>query len=65
MTQLTNRQKKIINLIAADLCPLSFRSVDIADYQKAILTFYELGNAGPMKRIFLEQVDFAVGNYFL
>jgi len=52
-------------LIAADLCPLSFRSVNVGDYQKAILTFYELGNASPMKRIFMEQVDFAVSNYFL
>ncbi len=52
-------------LIAAEVCPLSFRSIDEGEYKKAILVFYELGNAAPMKRIFLEQFDFAVGNYFL
>ncbi|OHA42432.1 MAG: hypothetical protein A3H68_00480 [Candidatus Taylorbacteria bacterium RIFCSPLOWO2_02_FULL_46_40] len=52
-------------LIAGDVCPLSFRSVDESDYKKAILLFYELGNASLMKSIFLEQFNFAVSNYFL
>lgn len=52
-------------LIAADICPLSFRSVDESGYKKAVLLFYELGNASLMKRIFLEQFNFAVSNYFL
>ena len=52
-------------LIAGNVCPLSFRSVDEAGYKKAILLFYELGNASLMKKIFLEQFDFAVSNYFL
>jgi fido (protein-threonine AMPylation protein) len=52
-------------LIAGEVCPLSFRSVDEGEYKKAILAFYELGNASPMKRIFLEQFEFAVRNYFL
>lgn len=51
-------------LIAGDVCPLSFRSVDESSYKKAILLFYELGNASLMKNIFLEQFNFAVGNYF-
>ncbi|MDO8668629.1 MAG: Fic family protein [bacterium] len=52
-------------LIAGDVCPLSFRSVNESDYKKAILLFYELGNASLMKKIFLEQFNFAVNNYFL
>ena len=52
-------------LIADGVCPLSFRSVDEASYKKAILLFYELGNASLMKKIFLEQYDFAARNYLL
>jgi Fic family protein len=52
-------------LIAGDICPLSFRSVDEATYKKAILLFYELGNASLMKKIFLDQFDFVLNNYFL
>lgn len=52
-------------LIAGDVCPLSFRSVDESSYKKAVLLFYELGNASLMKNIFLEQFNFTVDNYFL
>lgn len=52
-------------LIAEDICPLSFRNVDVAEYKRAVLLFYELGNASLMKNMFLEQYDFAVKNYFL
>jgi fido (protein-threonine AMPylation protein) len=52
-------------LLAVGMCPLSFRSVNDERYKKAILLFYELGNASLMKEIFIEQVDFAVSNYFL
>ncbi len=51
--------------IAGDVCPLSFRSIDVASYKKAILVFYELGNAALLKNIFLEQFNFAAENYFL
>jgi fido (protein-threonine AMPylation protein) len=52
-------------LVSHSACPISFRSVDESEYRNALLIFYEIQNAVPMKRIFLEQVDFAVGNYFL
>lgn len=52
-------------LIAYDVCPLSFRSVNESDYKKATLLFYELGNASLMKNIFLEQFNFVISNYFL
>ncbi|MEK7463618.1 MAG: Fic family protein [Patescibacteria group bacterium] len=52
-------------LIAHDVCPLSLRSIDETEYKKAITVFYELQNAAYMKKLFLEQFDFAIKNYFL
>ena len=51
-------------LIAFGFCPLSFRTVDPLDYKKAMLVFYEKSNLYPMKRIFIDQADFAVNTYF-
>lgn len=51
-------------LLAHDVCPLSFRSIDETEYKKAITVFYELNNASLMKELFLEQWRFAVANYF-
>ncbi|KKU68744.1 MAG: Fic family protein [Parcubacteria group bacterium GW2011_GWA2_47_16] len=51
-------------LLAAEVCPLSFRSIDETEYKKAVTLFYELNNASVMKKLFLEQWKFAVGNYF-
>lgn len=51
-------------LLASDVCPLSFRSIDETEYKKAITLFYELNNASLMKKLFLEQWRFAVANYF-
>lgn len=51
-------------LIAHGYCPLSFRSVDSIDYKKAMLIFYEQNNLYAFKRIFMEQFEFAVSEYF-
>ena len=51
-------------LLAYKYSPLSYRSVKESDYKKAILVFYETHNIDPLKRIFLEQFEFAVNNYF-
>lgn len=51
-------------LIARSLCPLSFRSVEANDYRAALLLFYEQNNLSAFKTIFLEQVDFALKEYF-
>ncbi len=51
-------------LIHHKYCPLSFRTVDPLEYKKAMLIFYEQNIATPFKRIFGEQFEFAVGNYF-
>jgi fido (protein-threonine AMPylation protein) len=46
-------------------CPLSYRSVDVVDYKKAMLLFYEQNNLRAFKDIFISQYEFAVNNYFL
>jgi len=52
-------------LLANNVCPLSFRSINEADYKKAVILFYEQNNAGFFKKLFVEQFKFAVKNYFL
>ena len=51
-------------LMAWEYCPLSFRTVDSVDYKKAMLMFYEQNNIAAFKRIFIEQYEFAIKNYF-
>jgi len=51
-------------LIANGYCPLSFRSVDSIDYKKSMLIFYEQNNLYAFKKIFMEQFEFAVSEYF-
>ena len=51
-------------LIANGYCPLSFRSVDSIDYKKAMIIFYEQNNLYAFKKIFIEQFEFAVREYF-
>lgn len=51
-------------LMHYNYCPLSYRTVNSLDYKKAMLLFYEQNNLFHMKRIFMEQVAFAVKSYF-
>lgn len=51
-------------LIANGYCPLSFRSVDSIGYKKAMLIFYEQNNLYAFKKIFMDQFEFAVSEYF-
>ncbi len=51
-------------LIANGYCPLSFRSVDSIDYKKAMLIFYEQNSLYAFKKIFIDQFEFAVREYF-
>lgn len=51
-------------LISNNHCPISFRTVDSIDYKKAMLIFYEQNNISAFKKIFIEQYEFAVNNYF-
>ena len=43
---------------------MSFRSVDSIDYKKAMLIFYEQNNLYAFKQIFMQQLEFAVREYF-
>jgi Fic family protein len=52
-------------LLAYDLAPLSYRSVEEKDYKEAALVFYELNLLIPFKKIFVSQYDFAARNYLV
>ena len=60
----TSRLMSNAQLIANGVCPLSFRTVEANDYRAALLLFYEQNNVSAFKRMFLEQVEFAVKEYF-
>ena len=51
-------------LIENNYCPLSYRSVKPIDYKKAMILFYEQNNLSLYKQLFIEQFEFAVGNYY-
>ncbi|MDP2934784.1 MAG: Fic family protein [bacterium] len=52
-------------LMAYNNCPLSYRSVSEEEYKKAVILFYEQNNISYFKELFVEQLEFAVKNYFL
>ena len=60
----TSRLASNALLIAAGCCPLSFRTVEADDYRAALLLFYEQNNISAFKKMFLEQVEFAIREYF-
>lgn len=51
-------------LLSHDWCPLTLRSMDSAEYKKAVLLFYEQNNFKYFKDLFINQFKFAVENYF-
>jgi Fic family protein len=51
-------------LLAHNSIPLSYRIVDVKEYKKASLLFYEVNNIFYFKQMFIEQFDDAVNNYF-
>ncbi|MFH1255531.1 MAG: Fic family protein [bacterium] len=50
-------------LMAHHCAPLSYRSVDEIEYREAALAFYELNSVLPLKKIFIDQYEFAAKNY--
>lgn len=50
-------------LMANGRAPLSYRSVDESEYREAMLVFYEINSIVPFRKIFVEQYEFAAGNY--
>jgi len=61
----TSRMISNAVLLANGYFPLSYRSVDEVEYKKALILFYEQNNIFHLKRIFLEQQQFAIENYFM
>jgi len=51
-------------LIAGNYPLLSYRNVDVNEYRSAMIVFYETNNLFNFKRIFMDQLEFAVNNYF-
>ncbi len=51
-------------LLAYNSIPLSYRIVDVKEYKKASLLFYEINNISYFEKIFIEQFEDAVDNYF-
>lgn len=51
-------------LLALDLFPLSYRSVNEEEFKQALILFYEQGSLYHSKRLFIEQVQFAQEHYF-
>jgi Fic family protein len=51
-------------LLAFNSIPLSYRAVEVEEYKKAMILFYEQNNISYLKEIFIEQFEDAVKNYF-
>ncbi len=51
-------------LLAFDLYPLSYRSIDEDEFKKALILFYEQESICGIKKLFIEQIKFANETYF-
>ena len=60
----TSRTLSNAILVAYDFFPLSYRNVDVNEYKKTLIAFYEQNNLYHFKRIFSQQLKFALNNYF-
>lgn len=61
----TSRLTSNAILMAYDICLLSYRSVDEGEYKKAVILFYEQLNISYFKKLFIDQFEFAIKNYFI
>jgi Fic family protein len=60
----TSRMISNAILLAHNSIPLSYRIVDVEEYKKAVILFYELNNISYFKKMFIDQFEDAVNNYF-
>lgn len=60
----TSRMISNAVLLANNSIPLSYRIIDVEEYKKAAILFYELNNVSYFKEIFINQFEDAVNNYF-
>ena len=51
-------------LLAYDLYPLSYRSVNDEEFKKALILFYEQGSICEIKQLFIQQLKFSNETYF-
>ncbi len=51
-------------LLAHNYCPLSYRNVDEYDYKKCLILFYEQNSIVHFKKLFMQQFEFSVKEYF-
>lgn len=52
-------------LLANNICPISYRSINESSYKKAIIIFYEQNSIRLIKELFINQFEFAVKNYLV
>jgi len=62
--KITSRMISNAILLAHNSIPLSYRIVNVEEYKKAVILFYELNNISYFKQIFIGQFEDAVNNYF-
>ncbi len=60
----TSRMLSNAILMAYGYYSLSYRNVDVTEYRKAVILFYEKNNLYHLKRLCMEQLSFAVEHYF-
>ena len=60
----TSRMISNAILLTHNSIPLSYRIVDVEEYKKAVILFYEINNISYFKQIFIDQLEDAVNNYF-
>lgn len=60
----TSRMISNAILLSHNSVPLSYRIVDVEEYKKALILFYEKNNISYFKKIFIEQFKDSVDNYF-
>lgn len=60
----TSRMLTNAILVAHDFYPLSYRAVNETVYKQALINFYEQYSLYELKRILIQQYEFALNNYF-
>lgn len=61
----TSRMLTNALLIAHDYYPISYRAVDETLYKQALINFYEQNSLYDLKRILMDQYEYALNTYFL
>ncbi len=61
----TSRMLANAVLMGHDWYPMSYRNVDVGEYKKSLVIFYETNNILPFKRLIVDQYRFALDTYFL